>query len=1242
MTKPIHPANNKDLGDHIGEFALTAAYEGTKTGWGISSAVATPLYQWGKWAWQKAGGSGSRVESYWNGCQPSTQETLKKVASRGAGVLTAAGAYVVGSTLGGVIPGAVAVGSGVAGVSTFLGTATTRWLRHKQPLMTALKEGGVAAVGAVGATYMCASGAVAGGVMAAAAAGSIAAGATSMAVNPGNHFSISVPMRGHLELRTPGDKQPVKEDQAATVNKNLALKKLSDKISEFRGSHPNGQFYEDPRDEIVRELESSTVLNTIRQSLKQQASHQSEREKVVTLTKALEAAGAMPENPTIVNISLYERLIEPQHAEEIVWSSGPEDLIDLNSDLALIQENVQKTLIEVVNKALRKAGPNPPIAKKVEVAHQTLQAVGAMPADASLVDVFCVEKIEAIPTDTEIYINCKKETDKQIDLLVQNSSVLGAVYFIHINRLGKVNTDAVYESMKKITKEVTTKSADGKYPDLLTVYMKHLGSELSFFERLKARFFCWLVHDLGVFWNGMNEFVKNVIIEFRKTVEPKNQKKLNSIFEESLRQMSNLLDRYNGAAIKCVADPQGNLSKYQKDAIDSIGDKVLYDQAIASGEDIGKKMMELLCKSFSDTLIKRCLPDIKIWASAKKIPYIGCIIAFFANFIEMRINSLIRKKATENLPYGLQMLVETGLDQTLPDQYAFKTAIAECLIEQLKALKEDMKIPYTGKPARLSQSPETDKIIEGTVDRLIKALKMKRAGINPTKEQIQAQLDEIERSSDLTTDKLLSVALMKGAQIFMYYYSRTPEKMEYLFGNLLALTNNIFDLGAAKNSEEDYQAAVHRLEIASKELISDVVQGEVKWEIKGPDQTRVDQNIAGRKDAEGNIIEAGIYDVQRDKGIKSFELLSHIGQGMLQKLNENDSEEENNLLKDLHYYAETLKDFSLHAKSMNIDLYPLPVQQGFYETFYEIYQKAIPLSQEAIELQKPQIEYDKFNKIAKELAEVETMLKTGKYSPVLLQKKINAIQELGHVHNTSQVPQLKEKLDQLREHLIGMQIATEEAEKERVKIEKLQTLGNPSQVGALFLANPKAWTVKLRNVIDPEDQVQLFARFRSLAAEAKQPPSKMQAKQIATIQKEIDLNLQAILVKRINSKNLHTALNNLSVKNFQNEVMQLKDRTVEARETVTVQIRQKLESLVENTDAILAKFKAAQMPKVTIPMANLAENGVQDIYSLVGAPKVKRFEPYLDQVFNFMTDHDIYQGCARLVMDSVIKKHKKA
>ncbi len=953
-------------------------------------------------------------------------------------------------------------------------------------------------------------------------------------------------------------------------------------------------------------------------------------------------------NPLVVNPELTLQALtgkvcefRENHPESLLWTDPHTAILE---NLSRLGPNGELSILVKAQRAIEALGLNPAPQLKLDAVSQVLSAANFNIAP-TLLNIHLIEKMEAIPFDSKEYVTAKKETDKQLALLVKKSSIFSTIFFIHINRLGNENTDEVNESIKEIIKEATAENAG----NLWDIYVKHLGHGLCGWDRLVAKFYFWLSHDLGITWNTLNEFLTNVISVFRGTVEPKNQEKLNTVFNKAFDQLSLYLDLSNGAARKFANadDPLGNLPVYQQLVIDRLGNDQLYQKVLANlkpGEDLGQKMMEELCTSFTHVLIDECFPTISIFRRAKTIPLIGFLfVRPIAWLIELIINKIARSETKKRLPYGIQSLVDIGLGQTLPNQYSFKIAIANSLTRLIEGFHNDMENPTTSKPHSLDKSA----VIDGAAARILETLKLRRIGKNPTKEMTAKFFQELANPSDPKVDKILEALIAQGAKEFMYYYSKKPEKMEGLIGDMFAISNDAFDPSAVIASEDDYKAAFKRLRNATKAMAKDAIKDEIKKEVKGPvTQEVLDEYLKGAKDSTGRIIEPGIYEVQKTRGIQDFEILQSIGASMSAKLAAGALDEEMSLLKDLDQYAETLKKFANDAEGMNLAIYPKPVQHAFYRAFHGIYKDIVPLAQLAIDLQKPQLNYSKLLNVVEKFAEIENMIVGGYEQPAAIRKKLDQLAKLSTSHdhvvqgfNDDGVNErFEEHLLKLRQHVDGMEVAAAEAEKARVVISKLQTLGSPANFARNLIADPKKWNTITRDAIPRVDQDQLFAPIRELQRELKKAPIDEPA--VVAIGARIATELEAILVKYNGEKTAQLDLKEASMTSFRNKVQKAMQEYSQIREAEKTVIKKTLDKLNLDTVDVLDRIKNASMPTVTIPLSDLPQNAVDDLYGLIGVPMEKKIDPYLDAAFDLITDSHSYHAAARLVMGNAIKAHQ--
>ncbi len=1146
MTEPV---NSNSLGATV-----------VKGAWSIPYSVASPLQKLARWTWSVLPNSRSpaySIENQWNSCSEQTKSRIKNGAATVTGLAATA---IAGTAFASYSPDLLSTGIARFGAPLVAGTATavTTWLKNDSFKAAAIAGASVTAAGlynplslvTTATPYIAAS-------SFGALPGIVAAGAVSMATNPGQSTLLQIPKGPLLRLDNPDYADPLPD------NTSLALQELSGKVCAFRTTQPPGLSWTDPNDALIQSL------------------------------------------------------CEPDN----------------------------KLIFERIRSSLKALGPNPSMEEKVRAVGADLREWLPDVVEANI-NVSLVEKIENIPVHSDAYVSAKKETDKQLDRLVKNSSLFTTLYFIHCNRLGFEQTLEVNQVFKEIIKEAQEPLSNGDLPSLWDVYIKHLGDSIGFFQKLRARFWYFLSHTIGIIPNTLNSFVKNVIGEFRKSVESSNPEKLNSVFKTGLDQLTLLLDIYNGSARKFVEENAalGPLAVYQKLAIDRLGDDLLFQRVKAQADrnpgtiDIGKTMMKELCKELTHTLINECFPRVRFFESLKKTSLlgirIGIIFDVFDWFFGGIINFFARELTRFYLPGIVQSLVEIGLDKTLPGQYAFKIALANSITEQVVTLQEELKTPETTKPPRLVDST----FINGAADRLMTTLKIKMLGEAPDLRKVKDLFNELDTRTEVPNNEdELRKQLIEGGKVFIYFYSQKPEKMETLFSDLLRFSNVSFEVDNTIRTEADYEIALTRLKNEAKSLIKEAVKDEINKEIRGPNPQRIQEFMEGKKSREtGEIIEPGLYEVQRTKGIRSFQTLLDLCRSMKTKLEAGHADEGTKLLQELDHYAEVLKEFAAHATALEIEVYPKDVQNGFYKTFHSIYRDSVPLAQKAIEIQGPKIQYDKNLKLAHKFEEVVRLAERGVPSTTALKQRLDKIEKIGDLYN-SKTPDLEGHLDRLRGHITGMEVALSDAEKERLVIEKLQELGDPSRFTYNLLSNPKDWNEKIRASILARDQPTLFKAILELQDAAQQPLRPDLSRLRAAVEDE----LRQILKKHVDLKAHKTGLVNTSLASFKAEAVEACRKAVEARaaglETITVA----LDVLTQNTDRLLTNFKETTMPNLYLPLKDLPDHAVKTAYEVFGKPLVDSFEPYLGAAFDLITHNDIYQGTSRLLMGTINRSYPK-
>ena len=461
------------------------------------------------------------------------------------------------------------------------------------------------------------------------------------------------------------------------------------------------------------------------------------------------------------------------------------------------------------------------------------------------------ERLETITEDPQKVENLKNRqsrTEEQKQRLVANVSAFATAYFIFENRLGlNLTSHEGINVIMEMTQAAVEPGYDGEKPslwDACITTLERRGIELSFFQKIRARFWYLLADIIGIIPNACQVIADTLLTQLRGGTE--GQKPTIAV-SKILQMASSFLDKYNGAA-QSYADAnragflplEGNLAHYQKKIIDELGDtgslaKAILEKNQHPEEELGKLVMQELCKEFVAAIVDdpNLFPSIPFFRELQKITFLGIRFGIFFDWMEWILGGIINWIAKKLLkayaPDFVSSLVNKGLEQTMPGNYSFKIAIARSLKEYIDTVVNDLK---KGIPARRIRFEENDQLNE-MIHKLIRTLKLEAC--QGDQQALRKKLKELENLSPEAEEmqKLLKTTTIKGFQLLIHHYTQNQEAIEELFRKLFELSSDPFQAGATIYTEADYNAAVEGLKESVNTLIKNQVEEGVRDEVIG-------------------------------------------------------------------------------------------------------------------------------------------------------------------------------------------------------------------------------------------------------------------------------------------------------------------------------------------------------------------------------------------------------------------------
>jgi hypothetical protein len=986
---------------------------------------------------------------------------------------------------------------------------------------------------------------------------------------------------------------------------------------------------------------------------------------------------------------------------------------------AKYEDFVLKTLPDAVKQAardkldeLRNAADDKKKEDEVDVIFKANNILN-LPAGLEMRGVIPV--LETLPTSR--HLAEAKRADLEMSKLVDQGATFSMLYFVHVKVLGNEQTDAVEKTFQKIIADVLKAKKRGEKVTVWDLYWKQFGKDLPwYYDALIARFLFWICEDRGVVLNLFKGVSDNFMKNIREGLEGMEDKDLHDVAQKTLRQISTFLDIYGNASRNYIKEQdvkQGALYDYQQIEINRMGNDQIYQKVMkenpgASPKIIGEKMMEELCREFTHTMIDLYMPTISPLHKLTKIPGLGLLFRalgalgnflmslpyyidyFFIGVIGILtlglgvIDLLARRYAKKKLPEVTHSLVKTGLNKTLPGQYPFKIALAKFMTDQLKDLQNDRKEMDTSKPVRFADSEAEEGFLRGAVKKLLEELYIKRIGDNATQNEVREQLEKIKNKEyDQDLNEILEKALVKGAQIFIDHYTKRPEKVENLFANLIELLNKTFEVGGSEPGEDEYRAAVKEMKKVSRELVVSTVQEEIEEISKGDNQERVKAILEGRLGEDGELVQKGLFGIQKDHGVQTFGRLHVLAQSMIDRVDH--PENEGDLLRELHEYAEGLRQFSVHAQSMNVDLYTLDaIKDEFNQRFFPIYSDANKLAKQTLDLQKPQILFDKYSKLLLKLKEIQELCTDGERNPFEFERTLEELEEiiqwysahhkyedLGSANHEEEIQNLlvqkhraqgaaKAAIDrqirELKAHTAQLELeqqfktlktlierlssAQAKWREEQGIVKKLKDLRNPATFADNLLIDSKRWVEVARNSIPAEDWAPFEALVKELQANYHLDPRP----NLAALKAQIAAELVRILNKHDQAMQTKQVEINEILQNFAAHTVTFKEKISDKEEELKRKVKARLNTLKSSTKNLLDKVTAIQITPIRFMGSDILEwiarfRGNQILRELIGDEGDKK-GGLVDTVFEFITSSSIYEGAARRLMGTIIENER--
>lgn len=500
------------------------------------------------------------------------------------------------------------------------------------------------------------------------------------------------------------------------------------------------------------------------------------------------------------------------------------------------------------------------------------------------------------------------ETDRCLNTFIQNASIAATIGFVHRSRLG-LSIDPVL--LPKIVFEASKPGVN-----LWDVYIKYLGQDFTFFQRIQACFWFFLSYSLGIIPNSIHTFMTNILKEGRNHFDhPTTNHPLDRGIRNILDQLSSLLDVYNRATRNYAETdaPTGDVDSYRRNAI----------------AGFGGKSIQKLTEEFCTTAVDQFMPQIPFFETLKTYPVIGWFFSVLDWFIGGMINCVGRKILKAKLPELVQEFMTNGVDSSNLTNLQFSIAITNAMT----ALLRDV-----GKTSIANEAPPFKPAkLPSVIEKLVETLALHGSTKEPldTQQKLRKKIEELDRDSLLHCVQTkwrsfireqIRASLVECTHVFFAYMGSNSEK---LFGNVLDVLNTAFS-ETTLQTPEDYDNAFEELEKTARTAFHKLIHTALEGSTFAEKRATYDQ----------------IYGKYKDLVDDTVQHLEQHGKQIAQSTNLPERSME--ILDEYTQVLKQLTESPLINKAR--DAGPA-VENAFYESFYP-FQKELPaLTSSLLELQ---------------------------------------------------------------------------------------------------------------------------------------------------------------------------------------------------------------------------------------------------------------------------------------------------
>ena len=534
--------------------------------------------------------------------------------------------------------------------------------------------------------------------------------------------------------------------------------------------------------------------------------------------------------------------------------------------------------------------------------------------------------------------NYKAEADRHLKQLATYGSYWGTLYLMHTWALSLQQANPYQYT------QIVREAVDNQEP-LWNVFDRHIGKNLTFFQRLKAKFWYWISHSSNVSLDSAQKGLEKMSSDFRAAFTPEKQEdqaredQLNEKVDAFLVDATNLLQEYNKATKEDAHNPVVGIDGHRRAMIQAWHGR-----------------LNELSKSFSDTIIAHWLPKhLPFFENLKNIPVFGTFLYALTSPIRWILEKISRKLIKNSIPNVIQTLITKGVEAT--SRRPFAIALADGLIELLTGFRDDLvkKGPKADSEIPDLPLPAIQDKLPAFVNSLIDALNLLPEKQIPqeTPDQLKARVDALDKNN--RPDRLQSLlskpekqleqwkrneiekGVVKGGHMLFRYLVKNPKAVEKLFCTIARISNLPFQQNESPENDL-FDSKKEGLFHIGNALFQKIVGDGVDEFLIGPPPAVVRSTLKV------------LFEEQQEASAQ-FKEIQTVAERMAEKAIDAQPQ---SILVDLDECAARLSEFQKKANQSKIDrVYP-PIRDEIYTAFGPMYQTAHDLMEQVIQLRDTQ------------------------------------------------------------------------------------------------------------------------------------------------------------------------------------------------------------------------------------------------------------------------------------------------